>query len=348
MPRQLITSAEAAPDAPVPFAVFPVCEVSAAILAHTNGGAASLLVGDNEFRTALFGYDLDGAAPVSRSQQALDFPGGIEISDIEAIAPLGDDGFAVFGSHSRNSACDAKRARRRFLNVRLDGDALEVESELVQSSKITCARLFGDKADDPNIQAVCQAIDSAEESADAIDDEFDDSDGGADAEIRAEAACAEAAPFNLEGAFTADSRTWVGLRSPLVESSNGRQAAVLLRLVDTTAFVFDRAVLLDLGNRGVRESTVDGDTIWGIAGPAADSGVDFVLWKLPLAALASDAVQPDLVRSVPTSSEALWMADGRAHVLIDGDQGDSDSACAQAARYWSAASNPSRFSPGRL
>src|SRR5690606_38170585 len=160
--------------------------------------------------------------------------------------------FAVFGSHSRNSACDAKGARRRFFIANLQGDAFEMEGELVQSSKITCARLFGDRLDDPDLAAVCEAIDMAEGSADAIDDEFDDSDGGAEAEQRAVDACSIAAPFNLEGAFTADSRIWVGLRSPLVALPNGRRAAVLLRLAGSDAFVFDDAVLIDLDGQGVR------------------------------------------------------------------------------------------------
>lgn len=314
---------------PVPFTNFPVCEASASAIAGTADGPAILLVGDNEVRTSLFGYSLTAGVPDAASQKRYDFPDAMEISDIEAIASLGDGRFAVFGSHSRNSRCDAKGPRRRFMIARLSSDAIEIEGELVQSEKITCERLFGNLADDPHHQTICETIETAEDAADEIDDLFDKSDGGDNAQGEAEVGCSAASPFNLEGSFAVDSRVWVGLRSPLVNAS-----AVLLRLAGASAFSFDRAVLLDLEGRGVRDLTVANGMLWGIAGPPADSNSEFSLWKLPLTALESDGPpQPEIVRRLPTSSEALWIEDGRAHVLIDGDKGDSS--CHTPVHYWS-------------
>ena len=290
-------------------------------------------------RTELFAYSLSDGRPEGTAPRQYRFRDEIEISDIEAIAPLGPDRFAVFGSHSRNSTCDAKGARRRFVIVSAHSGDLRAERAVVQSRKVKCSRIFEGIADQETVQAICQAVERAETQADAIDRAFDESDGGDEAQARAVADCNKAAPFNVEGAFADtrgdDSRIWVGLRSPLVTAADGRKLAVLLRLRDSKSFVFDRAALLDLGGRGIREATVDGGLIWGIAGPAADSAQRFVLWRMAVTDLESGQThQPEIVRSVPTSSEGLWIHDGIAHLLIDGDQGSSGTKCDAPARYW--------------
>jgi len=101
---------------------------------------------------------------------------------------------------------------------------------------------------------------------------------------------------------------------------------------DADRFVFDAVVLVDLGGRGVRELTLDGDTVWGIAGPPEDATVDFELWRLPATALLPAArLRGERVTLLPTSSEGLAIIDGRAFVFIDGDEGEPE--CVTPARY---------------
>ena len=317
-----------------------MCEASAAVPVGCADGAECLLVADNEVRDSIFVFPFIEGRPDDSAGTTIGLDEEMEISDIEAVASLGSDRIVLFGSHSRNSTCDAKGSRRRFLvGAHADGE-FRAEGELIQTKKIRCSRIFDEPEANPTIQAACATIDEAETLAEEIDARFDDSDGEEDAGARARAECAEAAPFNAEGAVTlqqeGETRVWVGLRAPLVQTPDGRRAAVLLRLKDLDEYVFDRVVLLDLGGRGVRELTADGDTVWGIAGPPADSSEEFRIWRMPTASLASaDVVEPVIVAVAPTSSESLVIRDGRAHVLIDGDQGESGVSCASPVLYWS-------------
>jgi len=68
----------------------------------------------------------------------------------------------------------------------------------------------------------------------------------------------------------------------------------------------------------VRELTLAGDWLLGIAGGPGD----VVLWKVRLGDLQPDAkLHPQILRSLPNSSEGLAFVGGRAMVPIDGDRG---------------------------
>jgi hypothetical protein len=76
----------------------------------------------------------------------------------------------------------------------------------------------------------------------------------------------------------------------------------------------------------VRELTLAGDWLWGIAGGPGDAEHNFVLWKVRLGDLQPDAkLHPQILRSLPNSSEGLALVGGRAMVLIDGDRGKDKS-----------------------
>jgi hypothetical protein len=305
---------------------FPVCEASAALFVPCPGsGARCLLVGDNEERTGLFLYELDGEGrPGHRRDLAFDHllpgdPGDRGLSDIEALAGLPSGEIAVFGSHSRNSECEAKGKRRQLLHARLSADRMEAGSVPPVNSKApTCERLFGASPDDLEgpLAWVCAAVLESEESAEAAERE-----GSRDARI---AACGDTPAFNLEGAVAVPAgagspRLWIGLRAPLVD-----RHAVLLRLApEPGALRFDAAAFLDLGELGVRDLGFAEGFVWGIAGPPVDSPADHLLWRFPAGALATETViAPTPIADLPTSAEGLAILDDQALVLIDGDAPD--------------------------
>lgn len=191
-----------------------------------------------------------------------------------------------------------------------------LQGSLSVTPELSAAALLGrNAASSPVLRAVGAAIDHAEARADSAAKKQDTS------------ACEAAAAFNIEGAVAipgpaGEARVWVGLRSPLV-TLDGKTWAVLLRLERPDVLVFDQAVLLDLGGRGVRELTLDGDWLWGIAGGPGDADNNFVLWKLRLGELQPDArLHPRIVHNLPESSEGLaFVGADKAVVLIDGDRG---------------------------
>jgi hypothetical protein len=267
---------------------------------------------------------------------AFGVPIGEQISDIEAIARLGANEILIFGSHGRDRACGPEGKRRRFLRARFQDGRLKALGEgIVKSKKISCTRLLeGSSAGGSMAQAVCDAIDAAEETADAVNERRKKTK----ARARAEKECEKASPFNLEGAVAVEQRegtqVWVGLRSPQVEFGGGAPKAVLLRLAALDTFGFNSAALVDLNGRGIRELTESGEWIWGIAGPAEDGGASFSLWRFPKSKLESGAViKPEIVRSLPASSEGLAFEAGRLWVVVDGGRGKGE--CTQSPQFLS-------------
>jgi hypothetical protein len=89
-----------------------------------------------------------------------------------------------------------------------------------------------------------------------------------------------------------------------------------------------------LAGRGIRELTVDGNWIWLIAGPPQDSEEPFQLLRFPVADLQPEAIiKPEFIMELPTSSEGLAIDGANAYIVIDGDTGDSNSACEKPGRY---------------
>ena len=316
---------------PMVLGEFPLCEGSAAVWP----GGDHLLVGDNEVRETLFAFSLSNGRLDPRQSIEHSLGDDVEISDIEALAGLQSGEVVVFGSHSRNTRCRARGNRRRFLRGRLTADGFVASSDGVvrMNKKISCDALFGHISDNkPLLASVCERVDAVEQTADKIWDS-EDSD-----EDKVEA-CNEAQPFNAEGAVAisdaAGEAVWVGLRSPLLPPASvggGNDMAILLRMKDLDDYTFDAAALVDLGGTGIRELAVHNGWVFGIAGPAEDSRVDFRLWKVPVGELLPAAtLTPTFIESLPTSAEGLAIVDSTAHVIIDGDR--DDDRCVEPARH---------------
>ncbi len=277
----------------------PLCEASAARLV-TLDGRPMVLVGDNEVGDQLFAVPINGDRLEGAERIDLPFPNGSDLEDIEAIT-LGASGrIEVFGSHSRNKRCELQPERRGVIAVAF-GDGL-IGDVLHQTPPIGCG-LFDFEGAEP----ICAAIHRGE----------------------TEASC-EGAAFNLEGAVRLGEITWVGLRAPLVADT-----ALLLRRAADAALAFDASATLDLGGDGIRELLADGEWIYGIAGPPADSEADFRLFRFRASALAAGAsITPSFLRELPSSSEGLVIHEGRVFVLIDGAEGPTPEApCRQDARW---------------
>ncbi|MCB1036017.1 MAG: DUF3616 domain-containing protein [Acidobacteria bacterium] len=302
------------PPVPVLLAPRAMCEASAALLAPWD--ADLILVADNEVEEQLYAFEVEDGA--LRPKVVLAMPAGDRPRDIEALAQVGDS-VLVVGSHSRGGPCEAKPKRRRlrFLGARTDGtleargviDSGELWPQAMASQTACLGILFTDPS--PALsQEVCEALRSAE--ADSTPD--------------------SCRTFNVEGAFgTEDQRVWLGLRAPLVD---GR--AVLLRLTQgLDELRFDRVVLLDLEGRGVRELSLAGPTVFGLAGPEIDAELPFALFSIPLADLeaanlASAELTPSILRrDLPTSSEGLALHGSHAYVTTDGQDHEDPTLCTQ-------------------
>jgi hypothetical protein len=283
----------------------PLCEASAALAAPWDEGL--VVVADNERPEQLYVFALaDGAlAP----EEVWQMPAEQRPADVEALARLGDE-VVVVGSHSRNSRCEAKESRQRLRSLarRQDGtlqataflDAAPTWKEAMAEDGARClATLF---AEPPPAGAgeVCDALVAAERRA---------ASGGETCEV-----------LNVEGAFgTADRRLWLGLRAPVAA---GR--AVLLRLLPGLAELrFDRVAFVDLEGRGIRELSLAGDRLYGLAGPTVDANEPFALFRVLAPALLAggEPAVEILRRDLLPSSEGLLIRDGRAYVLLDGDEG---------------------------
>ena len=306
---------------------YPLCEPSAVVkIACPNKDGDCLLVGDNEINYALFVYPLNLGELQAQQQRELSLE-KVEISDLEAIASLANDRVLIVGSHSRNSKCQTKKKRQRWLQVKVSNNSLQPIDEVVQTPKIDSQILFDDVNINSNkiIQAVAKAIDRAEQAANSAEGNKE--------------ACSTTNHFNIEGAVAVNSNSsessiWMGMRSPLVALED-KNLAILLHLKDINSYQFDRVALLDLGGRGIRELTLWQNYLWGIAGGPEDGLDNFVLWQFPLELLKPDTIiEPEIVRSLPSSSEGLVFVDSNtAYTTIDGDLGDSEANCLRSGKF---------------
>lgn len=281
---------------------WPLCEASAALVAPWDPSV--VLVADNEVHSEIFAFSAEEGGRLT-GQRSVALPPGAP-RDIEALASVGDS-VLVVGSFSRNKRCEVKRKRQRMMVVQWREGRLEATrsvdgaaalNEAARSVSSCLSRLFGSERI-PGAREVCAALVGAEKAAQA----------GTSCDT-----------MDVEGAVAVDGeRVWLGLRRPL---SEGR--AILLRLAPPLeSFRFDRVALVDLQGRGVRELTREGDRIWGIAGPTADSREPFRLFSFPAAELGQQ-LRPTVrldPRLLPTSSEGLVLAADRLTVVIDGDEG---------------------------
>lgn len=320
----LIASAFAKPG---DFGRYPVCEPSAvAKITCPDSEGSCLLVGDNESDGTLFLYPVKSGMLDSVAQVELGL-GKLEIDDIEAIAKLDEHRVLIMGSHSRNKECETKKKRRRFVQARVMGNKLEQIGQIIESPEINAKDLFGevDLASNEKLAILGRAIDDAEAKANQAKGD--------------ETACNRVNAFNVEGVVAISEsaspvEVWIGLRSPLVRIDS-ENYAVLLRMVSLNKYRFDGAAFLRIEEgRGIRELTMDKNWIWGIAGGPEDDKDNFVLWRIPRDALKPNAtLRPEIIRSLPASSEGLAIVEETAYVLIDGNRGDGSKGCKVSGQY---------------
>jgi hypothetical protein len=292
----------------------PLCEASAALLVE-EADKPALLVGDNELNDRIFRFKIsdDHHQLKHQRQIAIASRGTEEISDIEALGLIAPRRLLVFGSHSRDNKCERKPKRLRFMMGTLGADRIK-DAQVVQTDKISCSNLFHRSAlNDKLTTDICQRVDEVEHAADQA--------------AGNERACQRASAFNAEGALVVSStEVWIGLRAPLLPHAKGdsqiRDLAILLRLNDLEHYRFNGSALLDLNGRGIRDMTLRGDTIWGIAGPAEDRREPFLLWRFPRSELRLGAtIRPEIVMpDLPPSSEGLALSESHLYVVMDGDQ----------------------------
>ncbi|MCH9675742.1 MAG: DUF3616 domain-containing protein [Gammaproteobacteria bacterium] len=317
---------------------YPVCEASAAIAIPCPDGKPCILVADNEIRDALFRFPIVGGQILVDQRTTLPFAAkrrqgkpvrasSVSISDVEALARLDDRSVLIVGSHSRNKECKSRKNRLRYVagSIEADGIGPGAASVVTSKKKLNCSRLFGKDPDNwsAGIKRLCKAISQGEKAAQ---------------EARREtSSCADAEYLNIEGAVSAlvregERETWFGLRAPLVG-----QNAVLARLKSNPYHLqFDRTLFVDLGGRGIRELTVAGTQIWGIAGPTTDKGAhSFQLFRFPIDALSgARVIKPKVVEDpLPPSSEGLVVTGNFALVLIDGSRLRGSQRCRKESKY---------------
>ncbi len=357
-----------AAQAQQPLGAFPMCEGSAAaVIDCPDSSGHCLLVGDNEVRRALYAFRIDDTDVDAHWQRRLplNLDDDTELSDIEAMTVAADGRLLVFGSFSRKGNCDRSKKRQRFgIISELTGPgpiAVDIKIDRKPNGepkkKINCERIFHQTALDTDLgEAICKQIMDAEQEAKAVFDVLKDKkDRGEEVtegdQNEAKARCNEVTPYNAEGAVAIErngsSEVWIGLRSPLLpmhpSDPERKQLAILLHLKDLDGYVFDRAVVLDLDGRGVRDLAVSDGSVWVIAGPPedlpdGDTETRFQLRRFPVDALADSGAPIDTELVDPglaVSSEGLAIVDGRAIVVIDGDQGKDleDPDCPTPSRY---------------
>ena len=320
-----------------PLGDHPLCEASAAITVGCSPDSSQVCVwvADNEDETKLFEYAVSPDGTLERTARWAVPLGDAEVGDAEALALDGDD-VIVVGSHSRKGDCSRAKKRLRISRVSSAGGTVTATPLVKSGEDPWAARLASCEQDLVRADAtaaelakqVCAAIQAAEK-----------------AHPSGAPACGVDA-FNVEGAVMLPGdggvrRLWLGLRGPLVGGRDVSGQAILLRVAKLDAsdggLSFDGVALLDLRGHGVRELTLDGEWVWGIAGSVADSDQPSRLFRFPAAALTSGAVVTGvdfLNQTVPPSSEGLVVQScaRRAIVLVDGNTVKTEQRCAPGAQ----------------
>lgn len=313
---------------PTTLGQFPLCEASGAVIAPWD--PEQVLIADNEQR-ALFAFALENGA--LREQREIPLPGGAP-RDIEALAQL-DGRILVVGSFSRNSACEQKANRARFMWVEGDGEGGLRELSLIRNpgalhalEDVTeCLETLFESPAPPLAREVCEALGEAERLARTSEGEQCETlniEAAVGLPAALSSKLSDSAKAGDGAGESAAGRIWLGLRSPLVHGN-----AVLLRMSPGhDAFRFDQVVLLDLDGNGLRGLEVYEDTVLGISGPPSDSKEDFKLFSFPLSALqqaapkgnppSETALQVRSLSSLPSSSEGIVVAGDHLVVVVDG------------------------------
>lgn len=314
----------------LPLGKYPLCEASAAIElpCPKHPDETCLWVADNESKKDLFQFRATSKSLQGAEQQPI--PLGDPLEDAEALARSGDEVY-VIGSHGRKSKCGREESRQRIVRVSTDASGNATSAVVAKAGEkewsdrlAACATdlLRVAAADAPLAAQVCDAIAKAEKSADA-----------------SPPSCVDV--FNIEGAaMLSDAkdgkpRLWVGLRAPLVDGK-----AILLRVASLEPsgepVSFDGVALLELRGRGIRELTLAGDRVFGIAGSVEDSEKPSFLFRLPASDVVSGALVTDVQmssRPLPPSAEGLVIEGcDRALIVVDGNKDKDAKRCAPGAQ----------------
>jgi hypothetical protein len=253
-----------------------------------------------------FAFPFDGHRLIVEKRQRVDITPVLspddnqELSDIEALTILGSGEVLLYGSHSRNKACERKKKRRRYVSMKLQhGRVAAGEIAIVRTKKnFALVHAFPDNATG-DLQAVREAVRAVE--------------------ARADTQCEEA--FNVEGVVAIPKpsidEVWVGLRSPLV---NG-MAALLRHKAGLKTLAFDAARLVDLGGWGIRDLTYARGWVWGLSGPVQDDDeTPHKLWRFRVGSLGhTGIIKVTHLGDVPNSAEGLAIWGNAAVVFMDGN-----------------------------
>jgi len=319
---------------PVVLERHPVCEASAALVVPCSGGATGTcaLVGDNEQDDAVFQYTIDAdgrLAPAEPFEISLD---DAEVEDIEALASDGT-GVLVVGSHGRNTRCQPDDDRVAVSRLELDPR---------QAERIAGAKGFGDRTSACESRWVALPEDAPEGALSLRRGFCAAIASGEKAAKSGNAASCAGSTFDVEGAIvlpdgSGAGRLWLGLRAPQVQGY-----AVLLRVAPSKPgdkrLAFDGIAAIALRGKGIRELAAEPGWVWGIAGSAADGREKSQLFRFKAERLQSGNVIGDVELlaggELPPNAEALIVQpeQRRAIVLLDGDEGEAEGACKQAAQ----------------
>jgi hypothetical protein len=305
-------------------------------------------VGDDEVGSQLFLSEMEpDGAPRVASRVPVELGDVLapkkRISDVEAFARLPDGEVVVYGSHSRDKGCKAKAGRRRYVGLRLGGNAGTPEAlpgsvALVRSGKkLRWEDVLG-AAPDGVRGRLAEVVRASERAADAGD--------CADAwNIEGAMATpgAPGAPNAREAANAPSESIWLGLRRPLL----GEDAVLVRHDVRADALRITEARTVATGGAGIRALAYDRDLraddrnlradddswIYGVSAPPRGAADDaYRLWRFPAAALtrpgSAEAIAIESVAPVARHSEGVAIATGSrgrvAVVVQDGKRGANE------------------------
>lgn len=263
-----------------------ICDGSAAV----KLGGNKILVAYDEKNT-LFAFDINGGMPTARIDLAklnLKIPEPKGEIDIEAAAVAGKDIWWI-GSHSRSKEGGKKPNRRMLFATNVPSPDLGDMKVVAQPLDLTDVLL--------NAAEVGKMLKDAEAR------KLGPKEGG----------------ISIEGlATSAGGGLLVGFRSPLSGEKGMSGKAIVVKLLPKDGkFEVEKAILLDLGDRGIRDIINSGAGYMIIAGPPGEEKKKFALYTW-------DGVAPPQQTMSLEGLNAEAIVDLSDHWLILSDDGKKE------------------------